>query len=84
MPTGGRSGTRSRNAPSYDDPKTRLVERAGSSLIAEGSGSSAGNQVVQDRVLTHGQRLTKYRTASTTTIKTMMPTIPSPPRAAIM
>jgi len=30
------------------------------------------------------QRLTKYRTASTTTIKTMMPTIPSPPTAAIM
>jgi len=30
------------------------------------------------------QRLTKYRTASTITIKTMMPTIPSPPRAAIM
>ena len=55
MPTGGRSDTRSRNAPSYrTNPKDRLVVRAGPSLIAEGSGSSAGNQVVQDRVWTHG------------------------------
>jgi len=55
MPTGGRSDPRSRNAPSYKtNPKARLVVRAGPSLIAEGSGSSAGNQVVQDRVWTHG------------------------------
>jgi hypothetical protein len=30
------------------------------------------------------QRLTKYRIAATTTIKTTMPTIPIPPRAAII
>jgi hypothetical protein len=55
MPTEGRSGTRfSSRSVLQMNPKARLVERAGPSLIAEGSGSSAGNQVLQDRASTHG------------------------------